>query len=344
MREPAQAWGALRVAVVGNFNPPRSGRHYQAEVLSNAFEGEGAHVLRITYEQSRYWRPLATVRELFQRRSAFDVVCVQAFSYWNFSNAAAAISMAKVLGKRVVVVYRGGAAPQFFDRLGWLALPVLRRADTLVVPSGYLEAAFSKLGYRATVIPNVIDLSQFPFRKRSGFTPRLVWVRHFREGYNPSMALEVLHRLRGTHPSATLTFIGDGYLRESLEQQARARALEGVHFTGQLPQPAIAQRLNEADIFISTTNYDNQPRSLLEAMAAGLPVVSTRVGGVPFLIDDGINGLLVPAGDAAAMADAVSTILNQPELGERLVANAQARLRSFTWETVRPAWFRVLTG
>jgi glycosyltransferase involved in cell wall biosynthesis len=330
--------------VVGNFNPPSSGRKYQAEVLSDAFEVEGASVVRITTQQNRYLRPLAVIAELLRAKGQFDVACVQAFSNGNFVNAAAGILVCRLLRKRVAVVYRGGAAPYFLARAGFVVMPILRRAHAIVVPSGYLERVFSARGLRPRIIPNVINPAAFPFRDRPRFTPKLVWVRHLREGYNPWMAVEVLRIVQATAPEATLTMIGEGGLRSELERRTREEQVSGVTFTGQLPQAEVADQLQRADIFINTTNYDNQPRSLLEAMAAGLPVVSTDVGGVPFLVQHGENGLLVPPGDAHAMARAVERLVNEPAMGRSIVACARKRLEQFTWQSVGRAWLDVLSG
>jgi glycosyltransferase involved in cell wall biosynthesis len=337
-------WRDLRVAVVGNFNPPTSGRKYQAEVLADAFENEGAEIFRVTTQQNRYLRPLCTVAELVAGRRAFDVACIQAFSNANFINAASAILLGRLLGRRVVVVYRGGDGPRFLARLGMAVIPVLNRAHRLIVPSGYLEHAFRDHGLRPKVIPNVIDLGAFPYRRRESFGPRMIWVRHLRPGYNPRMAIDVLREVQSHYPEATLVLAGEGILRSALEHQVADLGIRGVTFAGQVNQATIAQLLDRADVFISTTNYDNQPRSLLEAMAAGLPVVSTKVGGVPFLIQDRVNGILVPKGDVSRMAEAVLNIVQHPALGRTLVEEANRRLQQFTWPSVKREWLAALSG
>lgn len=342
-QQTSTRWAEQRVAVVGNFNPPGSGRKYQAEVLADAFESEGATVRRITTQQNRYLRPVSTLFEILGHGRAFDVACIQAFSYGNFVNAAVSIMAARRLGKRVVVVYRGGGAPQFLAKYGRFVIPVLRRVDSLVVPSGYLERVFRNHGFAPRIIPNVIDPSGFPFRPRSDFRPSMIWVRHLREGYNPQMAIEVLRRVQRDCPDATLTFVGEGALRTVLAESVERSGTQGVRFVGQVPQSAIAELLAASDIFLSTTNYDNQPRSLLEAMSAGLPVVSTNVGGVPFLVEDGKTGLLVPAKDVEAMSRAVLRIVREPGFGVRLVENARTQLQRFTWEATGPQWLKTLS-
>lgn len=337
------AWDSLRIAVTSSFNPPATGMRYQAEVISDAFEEEGASVLRVTLQQNRYLRPLSTCWELLSASNEYDTVCVQAFSYGNFLNAAAAILTARMLRKRVIVTYRGGAAPQFLKKYK-SASRLLKLADTIVTPSRYLKDIFSQLGFVVREIPNLIDLSEYPFKERMHFKPRLVWVRHLRDGYNPWMAIEAVRQIQRVHPDATLTLIGGGYLYEKLLGFVRSESIQGIHLTGDIPQRELRVWLERSDIFISTTNYDNLPRSLLEAMSAGLPVVSTDVGGIPYLIDAGKNGLLVPPEDVDALATAVLDIVRSPSLGQELVREARSRMDRFTWAHAGPLWYSVLAG
>jgi len=336
------AWPNTRVAVVGNFNPPNSGMKFQAEVLADAFAGAGSTVERVTFQQGRYRRPLSTTYELLAGGRKFDVLCIQAFSFGNFANAAAAVLSGRALGKRVVVVYRGGGGPEFIRRFRPVVLPILRLAHEIVVPSGYLNHHFAEFGLATTVIPNVIDLTQFPFRQREAFPPTLVWVRHLRTGYNPWMAVDVLRRVQFKYPDATLVMVGEGHMRAELVERVSSESIQGVTFTGDVPQREVAEWLSRSAIFINTTTVDNQPRSVLEAMAAGLPVVSTDVGGIPYLVEDGRTALLVPNGRADLMADRVLDLVASPALGKRLVEAGLQVSRACTWEAVEPRWLAVL--
>jgi len=334
---------ALRVAVVGNFNPRQSGVKYQAEVLSDLFEADGAAVLRVTYQQNRYLRPFCTVAELLAQAPRFDVVCCQAFSFGNWVNAACAIALGRFLRKRVVVVYRGGGFIEFVSRYRWAVLPFLRRAHRVVVPSGFLREAMDRFGVRAHIIPNIIDLESWPYHRRDRFAPDLLWVRHLREGYNPWMAIEALRTVQHHYPNATLRMAGDGPLETSIRRWLAAESVTGVTLLGHLPMSELQRHYRECSIFISTTNYDNQPRSVLEAMASGLPVVSTNVGGVPFLVQNGVNGLLVQKGRADEMAQAVLRLLGDPAEARRLSEAGLDTVRQHSWAANRERWLDVLS-
>jgi glycosyltransferase involved in cell wall biosynthesis len=333
-----KVFSGLGIAIVGNFAPRGSGIYYQGEVLYDSFTADGARCFSISHVWNRWWRPVATVFWLIWHARRYDVLCCQGFSNRNWINGALAITVGKALGKRVTMVYRGGGFREFVKRSPWAVLPFLRRVDGLVVPSGFLHAEFVKHGLRHRVIPNVIELEGFPYRRRERLAPRILWVRHLRRGYNPWMAIEVLERVRRRFPDATLRMAGDGYMEEEMRARIAAENVTGVQLLGHLPLAELKRHYDESDVFINTTNVDNQPRSVMEAMASGLPVVSTNVGGVPFLITERENGLLVPPRNPDAMAAAVLELIDDPALGLRLADNAITMVRSFSWKVSRRKW------
>ena len=91
-------------------------------------------------------------------------------------------------------------------------------------------------------------------------------------------------------------------------------------------------------MFINTTNVDNTPVSVIEAMALGLPVVSTNVGGIPFLLEDGVDALLVEPNDQEAMCRAIERLKSDPELVKQLTLNARKKVENFDWEVVKHQW------
>jgi glycosyltransferase involved in cell wall biosynthesis len=194
------------------------------------------------------------------------------------------------------------------------------------------------------VLPNALDGSRYPALAYTGtaLKPKLVWLRSFHHIYNPHMAIEVLSLLRGDFPDAELTMIGpddgDGSF-ESTRQLANKLGVTGaVHFSGAIPKSDVPAWLTRSTVFLNTTNIDNSPVSVLEAMACGLLVVSTNVGGVPDLIEDEQNGLLVPAGDSRAMAARVRNLLERADWAHQLSFNARHTAAGHDWGQVLPQW------
>jgi glycosyltransferase involved in cell wall biosynthesis len=196
------------------------------------------------------------------------------------------------------------------------------------------------------LIPNSLDVSNYQFRLRSNASPRLVWLRAFHSVYNPVMAAEVVRLLAPDYPDVTLAMIGPDKHDGSLEHTRRATAEFGISgrisIPGGISKNEVPERLSAADIFLNTTNVDNAPVSVLEAMASGLCVVSTDAGGIPYLLRNGCNALLVRTGDAAAMAAAVRRVLAEDGLAASLSRNARRSAEQVDWSVVLPQWDELL--
>jgi glycosyltransferase involved in cell wall biosynthesis len=213
----------------------------------------------------------------------------------------------------------------------------------LVTPSHFLARAAAEMGPAVDVIPNLLALEEYPHRQRLEARPRLLWMRTFHELYNPQMAVRALGRLNRLAPGARMLMCGQ---EKGLLAEVRALADElglagAVEFRGFVSGPSKRAAFEESDIFLNTNRVDNMPISVLEAFAFGTPVVATRVGGIPDLIDDGRTGLLVPDGDDAAMADAVWRLLQDPRAVAQMSAAGRLTAERCGWESVRPSWERV---
>ena len=229
------------------------------------------------------------------------------------------------------------------DRPRWTRR-VLARADHLVAPSKFLARSIAPLGFGATVIPNVIELSAYRYRRRLSVGPRLLWMRSFHEIYNPCLAIRVLAIVKQTFPDATLVMAGP-----DLGLEAGSRRLvselgldESVRFAGFLNAARKVEEFDAADIYLNTNKIDNMPVSVVEAAASGLPVVATRVGGVPDLLTDGETALLVQDDDDRAMSQAVLRLIEHPDVAERLSGNGRTLAETCGAEHVMPAWDRLI--
>jgi glycosyltransferase involved in cell wall biosynthesis len=203
--------------------------------------------------------------------------------------------------------------------------------------------------YRPDIVllPNPLNLKKYPFRRRQNPTPNLVWLRAFDDVYNPSLAVRVVALLAQDFPSVRLVMMGpdkgDGSLESMKALALKIGVVDRVTCTGQVSKDDIPHRLHQGDIFLNTTRVDNTPVSVLEAMACGLCIISTNVGGIPYLLQNEHNALLVPTDDDAAMAKAVRRVLTEKGLADRLSYNARRKVEQFDWSYILPKWERVLT-
>jgi glycosyltransferase involved in cell wall biosynthesis len=239
----------------------------------------------------------------------------------------------------VVVNYRGGEAAAFLARSGRWVRGSCAAANVLAVPSEFLREIFARHRIASEVLPNVVDLARCRYTARAprAGAPHLVVTRNLEDIYDVPMALRAFARVRKAVPDARLSIAGSGPELGKLEALARSLAIaEAVAFLGRLDRDAVAALYADADLMLNPSRVDNMPNSVLEGLACGLPVVSTRVGGVPFIVRDGVSALLVDAGDDEAMAAAALRVLRDAALAQRLTQAGLAEVQQYAWARVRP--------
>ena len=297
-------------------------------------------LLRIKYvrtlvTQLWYW-PLLR-REL----SRADVVHAFSASYSSFLLAPLpAIIAARLLGKPVILNYHSGEAPDHLRRSVIARRAMRRWVDLNVVPSPFLSDVLASFDIGAQVVANTIDLRQFTYHRRDPLRPRLICTRNFEPLYNVSCVLRSFARIQARHPDASLMLVGSGSQQAALRAEVTRLQLHNVTFAGRVSPSEIARYYADADIYVQAPSIDNMPLSVLEAFACGLPVVSTRVGGVPFILRENLDGLLAPDNDDAAIAAHVLKLLGEPAYARQLAAAAHATLSAYEWPVVREGWLR----
>jgi L-malate glycosyltransferase len=280
------------------------------------------------------WRGLADV----------DVAHIFAASYWSFLLAPApAWFFAKLRGKKTIINYRSGEAREHLRRFRSAAF-VLSRVDKIVVPSGYLVDVFREFGLPAIVVPNLVDLSQFRYRERLPLRPRLVCTRGFSPYYSVDVVVRAFAEVKKEYPEAQLDLVGGGPLEANIRKLVADLNLTGVNFTGVASRQEIGKYYDQADIFINASSLDNMPVSVIEAFAAGTPVVTTTPESMPYLVQHERTGLLSPVGDEKALAGNVIRLLQDPALARSLSQNAHHESQNYTWEAVRGQWLSTYRG
>ncbi|HEX4568437.1 MAG TPA: glycosyltransferase family 4 protein [Vicinamibacterales bacterium] len=288
--------------------------------------------LRTLVTQLLYW-PLL-MREI--RRA--DVVHVFSASYFSFFLAPLpAVLVAKLYGKPVVMNYRSGQAPDHLKR-SLVARATLRAVDANAVPSRFLREVFATFGITSEIVPNIVDVERFRFRARGPLRPRVLSTRNFEPLYNLPCTLRAFRLVQDRYPDATLTLVGAGSRDATLRRLADELHLCNVTFAGRVPPDEIWRYYADADLYLQTPDLDNMPSSVLEAFASGCPVVSTKAGGVPAILTDGLHGLLVPCGDAQAAADAMLRLLDDPAFARNVADAAFETCARYCWSNVRAEW------
>lgn len=331
-----------RVLLLGNFlSAKRQHRHY-CEDLAERLEAAGWQVTRASTRVARIARLADMASVIWRQRNEYDVAHVDVYSGLAFSWAELVTLELARLGKPFVVTMHGGSLPTFARQWPHRARRLFARAAAVTSPSDYLREQMRDFTRDVVVVPNGLDTSRYHFRLREHVGARLVWVRAFHRVYNPVMAVEVLARLCADRPDTTLRMIGpdrkDGSL-EAVRRRARELGVEGqLDLVGPVANSNIPAELARADVFLNTASTDNAPISVLEAMATGLCVVSTRVGGIPYLVEHERHGLLVPAGSSGEAARAIQRLHENPELARSLSQHARTRALEYDWPVVIAQW------
>ena len=273
-----------------------------------------------------------------------DVVHIFSASYWSFLLAPApAWFFSKLRAKRALVNYHSGEARDHLRRFRSGRF-VLAWVDEIVVPSGYLVDVFGEFGLKAVAVPNLVDLSQFRYRRRDSLRPHLVCTRGFSRYYSIDVVVRAFAEVQRVYPQARLDLVGGGPLEADVRKLVEDLRLDGVNFAGVASREEIGKCYDQADIFINASWLDNMPLSVLEAFAAGTPVVTTSPECMPYLVEHERTGLLSPVGDEKALAANVIRVLRNSELAHRLAENAHQESQKYRWEVVREQWLEVYRG
>ncbi len=312
--------------------------HYLAERLAD----DGWNVLTASSKEMRLLRLMDMVWKVLTKSKRYDLAQVDVFSGKAFIFAEVCVWLLNRLNKPVVLTLHGGGLPDFAERYPRRIKHLLASADRVVTPSPFLQTALSEFNDSIDLIPNPIDLCASIYRHRKSVMPRLIWVRAFHQTYNPTMAIELIRDLLAEYPDIHLTMIGPDKEDDSFERTSTKIldfGLENhVEVIPGVEHNRIPALLDRADIFINTSNFDTAPRSLIEAMANGLCIVTTNVGGIPYLVADQKDALLVPPNQTQKMADAVRQLLTDEDLAAQLSLNARLRAEEHDWSAILPKW------
>jgi glycosyltransferase involved in cell wall biosynthesis len=350
----------MRIGLIGPLPPPPGGMANQTRQLASLLRSEGQNVelVRTNAPYNPRWvgnlrairalfRLLPYLGRLWRTAGRVDLFHVMANSGWSWHLfSAPAIWIGWLRRTPVVVNYRGGEAEVFFQKSFHWVRPTLKRVAAVIVPSGFLAGVFRSRDIDVHIVKNIVDIERFisvgrGLRQHTD-APHLLVTRNLEAIYDISTALRAFRRIHQTCPGSRLTVCGSGPEQKKLEMLARELALgSAVTFTGHLDNDRVAELYQTADVLINPSLADNMPISILEALACGVPVVSTNVGGVPYLLTHNKTALLVSPGDDQAMAEAVLSLLMNPDLGDSLVKAGYDAIHDYTWPSVRERLFAV---
>lgn len=354
MEQIGKRLAGVRVLIVAPSLAIMGGQAVQADLLLRNFRAEGVDVGFQPHNPVPWW-PLNYLTKIKYVRTAivsmfyiagllrrvpkYDVIHIFSASYRSFLLAPApAILISRFFGKKSILNYRSGEADDHLSRSGKRVFRIIRSANKIVVPSGYLVDVFAKHGFPAEYIYNIADLDAFRFRERTTVTPNILVPRNLEPLYDIETAIRAFAIFRKKHAGATITIVGGGSDEKRLKKLVALEGMTDVVFTGRVERTEIARLYDAADIFLNTSIIDNMPVAIVEAFHCGLPVVTTNAGGIPYIVRDRENGRLVPMKDVQAVATALDEVYTNAQLRSKIVDGARKSAEQYGWDQVKHQW------
>lgn len=315
-----------------------------ADSLPTSLEREGFKVIVASSKKNKIFRLVDMALVTYKNRKKIDLVIIDTYSTWNFYYAVIIATICRHYKLPYIPILHGGNLPIRLKKNKKQCRKLFCGAKTNVAPSKYLLEIFKEEGYNnLTHIPNTLDIENYQFLLRKSVKPKLLWVRSFAEIYNPLLALEIVEILKKQNIEVELCMVGpekDGALIRCKEVANELNL--PIKFTGLLKKKEWVAISTEYNIFINTTNFDNMPLSVMEAMALGLPVISTNVGGMSFLIDSGITGFLVPSNNPNAFVEVIQDLCKHSIKAEKISQKARFKMEDLDWKIVKKPWIDLL--
>ena len=279
---------------------------------------------------------------LWGKFKGIDLLIVDVFSSNAFWYAFIVAELGHCLRIPLILVLHGGELPRRFGNNPKISKRLMLSASAIVSPSTYLQHHAQTIsGKLVNVIANPIQINQYTNGHKKYVNIHLLWVRSFHQVYRPEMAINVCKILKNVWPNLQLTMIGpdkDGSLDKVRRYADSIGLTSNVHFKGLMSKAEWIIESESANIFINTTSVDNTPVSVIEALALGFPVVSTCVGGIPYLLDHEENALLVKDGDVSEMGEAIKKIMFDAELRNNLIRNGRALAEKMDIQKISEQW------
>lgn len=329
--------------MIGSFLSEKTGTKGISENLMLLLKNSDLYFLRASDKKNQIIRLLEVIcKSMF---SKYDIIHIDTFSGKAFTIAETASLIGHLRKKRMILTLHGGKLPEFFNEYPNRVSKVFKKCDYVQTPSLYLKNFFEKQNIQISYLPNSIDLTRFPYDRSNVKPYTLLWVRAFTRIYNPDLAIRTLKEVQKVFPGATLTMVGPdkGVLNEIEKLIFELNLKSSVNIIGPVKNEDLYQYYQTHSVFLNTTSYESFGVAVLEAAACGIPIVSTKVGEIPFLWRHEENMLQVESFECSAFSKEVLRLFKSPELAERLSKNARKNAENFDWEIIKQRWINLFS-
>jgi len=299
-------------------------------------EENGFYIYRIEWPKIRFIGMIIFWVKIYQK---LRTIKPDVFHAQSVSSGIPAWAAKKFLKIPYVVWGQGSDIylPERFTRL--TSKLILQNADAVLALTEDMKQKMREICDREiSVVPNGIDLERFKISsgdKKEGNAKTIIFIGRLHPVKGVQYLMEAMAIVRQQMPDVKLVIVGDGVERARLEELAeRLNLNDCIQFAGQVSQESIPRLMHQADVFVLSSLSEGLPVVILEAMAAGLPIVATNVGGIPDIVEEGVNGYLVNAKNPDELADRLLVLLQNDEIREEMSTNNRGKAELYTWDKV----------
>lgn len=311
-----------------------------APKLSESFE-----IISVSEKKAQLLRLWDMIRSVYKNKKHLNLVLIDSYSRRAFWYTYILAKLCHHYKIAYIPILRGGGYPERLKESPGKCRFIFSNSAINISPSLYLKKKFEDEGYSVDYIPNFIPIEEYSFKKRTKVKPKLFWVRSFHKIYNPLLAVDILEKLKKKYPDSELCMVGpdkDGTLQKVIDTANSKGLKDSLKLPGKLSKAEWTKLSEGYDIFINTTDFDNHPVSVIEAMSLGMPVISTDVGGIPFLIRNDIDGILVSPDNSDQFIFQIERLIRENDFVSRITENARSVVEQFDWHILKKKWFEIL--
>ncbi len=337
-----------KILVVGLFlSEKNKNKIYRsaADQLAELLEKNNYPVIKVSTHVGKIFRFVDTIFTIIKSSPQYSIAIVPLYGgpaslFW----AEAATTALKLLNKKVIIIIHGGSIPlrlKTKEAKGYLR--VVKKADVIACPSNYIIEALKEHKVESILIENVLNLDDYSFHPKEKFNPKILWMRTFEDVYNPLMAVKVFAKIKSIFNDAKMIMAGHdrGMFQQTIDLAKELEVFDSIEFPGYITNQQKNNFAKDFDFYICTNQVDNAPVTIIEMMTLGLPVVTVDSGGIPFIVENNVTGKVIKFNDVDAMVNAIKFIIENPEEGKRIVANAKEYAKRYGEVWVIKKWKNV---
>lgn len=329
------------IIYIGNYLTNHQQNPNFNQFLAKKFIEMGHEVICVSDKKNKFLRLVDMLYTIIKYRKKATYIYIDTFSSAAFWFAYFSGRLAYFFRIPYFTIVRGGDMLSRMKKSPKYTQWLFNHSKHNISPSHFLEKGLQEQGIKVVYIPNFLDIEQYIYKERKDIKPNILWVRSLHAIYQPLMACEVVNKLKNSYPQIKLTMVGpdkDGS-KQLIEKYIQVNQLENhIVLTGKLEKKEWHQLAASHDIFLNTTSIDNHPVSVIEAMALGLPIVSTNAGGLNYLLTNNTDSLLVDINDAEGMCTQIETLINDPILAAKISNHAKQLADTFDWKYIKPIY------